>query len=564
MKIEKIEIAGKKVMPFTIPSGIVMTDVYCAERLLKLVPEIGVWTSKSIGVKERVMPERDEVQRLIDGEDLTKKTGKEYGFREPILAQIGDGSFVNAVRLINPGMKKFREHLLVMGGRPHDRVRNCSVFGGSMVNVIKTVDDVVDMHEGNGSCPHSEKGGMLIGTDPKLVYEYTKACVAATKKPFLFKLTPNTDKIGLLAKAVQEAGGAGVVLINTVGPYIHYVEGSPVLTSKMGGGKSGQIVRDRGTECVREARQAVGRDFLIVGMGGIQTARDVKDYQDAGANLYGIGSALAGMNEQEISEYFPTLIGDLENCTNHAEGLLKKVDMSYRKVTLDKVLNGECDLKIFRTFESINAKAGQFVFAWIPGIGEKPFSIMDDNPLTLGVQERGYFTNKFNSLKRGDQFYIRGPYGNSPEIPEHTDIALVGGGCGIAGLYLFTKQLAADKKNHVTIFLGAKDGQHLPYTNEFGQYGYLCLATEDGSVGKKGRVIDLLNDAHFRRNNTMFFNCGPRAMVEAVLPLEIGVSGMSRVYSSVDYMTKCGVGICGSCADAKGRRTCVEGPFMNP
>ena len=52
-------------------------------------------------------------------------------------------------------------------------------------------------------------------------------------------------------------------------------------------------------------------------------------------------------------------------------------------------------------------------------------------------------------------------------------------------------------------------------------------------------------------------------MVEAVLPLELSLSNPERVYSSIDYMTRCGVGICGSCANERGLRTCVEGPFMS-
>ncbi|MBS3151645.1 dihydroorotate dehydrogenase, partial [Candidatus Woesearchaeota archaeon] len=60
-----------------------------------------------------------------------------------------------------------------------------------------------------------------------------------------------------------------------------------------------------------------------------------------------------------------------------------------------------------------------------------------------------------------------------------------------------------------------------------------------------------------------FFNCGPKAMINAVLPLELKVSAPEMVYSSVDYMTRCGIGICGSCADENGRRTCIEGPFIS-
>lgn len=95
MKIEKIQIGEKEVMHFTIPSGIVMTDVSCAERILKRIPEIGIWTTKSIGVNERVVPERNEVENPLPN--------KEYGNREPIFCQVDNDTDLNAVRLVNPG-----------------------------------------------------------------------------------------------------------------------------------------------------------------------------------------------------------------------------------------------------------------------------------------------------------------------------------------------------------------------------------------------------------------------------------------------------------------------------
>lgn len=340
------------------------------------------------------------------------------------------------------------------------------------------------------------------------------------------------------------------------------------MTSKIGGGLSGKGIRDRALECASEARRAVPGDFLMILMGGIGTARDIIDFVNAAKKertIFGIGTRLIGMSENEIAQYFSTLFCDLESGTNHTEGLLKRVDMSYRKVRVKEVGNDGCDFKVYRTNVNIDAKAGQFVFAWIPGIGEKPFSVMDDKPLTLGVLERGYFTKRFNSLNVGDEFYIKGPYGRGVEVSSGSNgVILVGGGCGVAGLLLPAKQLSG--RNDVVNLLGAKDLGHLPDLEHFRRYGETFVATEDGSYGVRGSVADLFREARkddLIRSGDYFFNCGPRAMVEAVLPLELQVSSGERIYSSVDYMTRCGVGICGSCADSKGRRTCVEGPFMN-
>jgi len=200
------------------------------------------------------------------------------------------------------------------------------------------------------------------------------------------------------------------------------------------------------------------------------------------------------------------------------------------------------------------------VFAWIPGVGEKPFSIMDNEPLTLGILERGEFTKKFSTLNIGDEFYIRGPYGKGVEVAYGQNVVLVGGGCGLAGVYLLAKMLS--RKAHVISLLGSKDKLHLPYINEIKKYSEVRIATEDGSLGVKGLVTQLFDSTI--EKGSYFFNCGPKRMIEAILPLELKYSSNEKIFSSVDYITRCGVGICGSCSDKSGLRTCVEGPFMNP
>jgi len=537
MKAEKVKIGNKKVMPFTIPSGIVTTEVSCLERIANEIPEMGILTTKSIGPEAR------------------------QGNREPILAQYCPGGFVNAVGLTNPGAEEFAKRLNSINF-PEDKFLLASIFGKNsdeFVYIAKTLEDYVDGFELNLSCPHAKGYGMQLGQDPEIVGEITKKVVNETKKPVFAKLTPNAGNIGEIAKSAMSAGAYGITAINTVGPGYHAVDGNPVLTNKVGG-LSGIGIIPIGLKCVREIRRAVGKDVPIIGMGGIRTVKDIESYATVGANAFGIGSALVGMTEKEIKNYFSALVGDLDSgWTNNAEDLLKKADMEYRKVRIIEKADCACNFKIFKTDDNIYAKPGQFVFAWLPGIGEKPFSIMDDDPLTLGILERGEFTRKINSLQRGDSLYLRGPYGAAPSISKDADIILVGGGCGVAGIYYLAKHFA--KTNKVKTFLGAKDNQHLPYVKEFENFGEVHIATEDGSSGRKGLVTDLLQETDLSEQS-YFLNCGPKAMVEAVLPLELKISSLERIYSSVDYMTRCGVGICGSCADKKGRRTCVEGPFV--
>lgn len=542
MKTEQIEIACKTVSPFTIPSGIIMTDPLVAKRVLEMVPQIGIWTTKSIGPRPR------------------------DGNREPIFAQYSPGSFVNAVGLTNPGAEEFAKQL-ADARIPGERFILASIFGGNVdefVYVARTLEDHVDGFELNLSCPHAEGHGMALGQDPNIVKEITWAVVNSSRKgrPVFAKLTPNTSNIGEIARAAIEGGAYGITAINTVGPGYHLVNGEPVLTNRVGG-ISGKGILPVGLKCISDIRQAVGEEVPIVGMGGINDARDVENYSHAGANVFGIGSALIGMTDQDLQGYFKFIVDDLKNPDRegNASVFLKQPNMEYRRVMVGGVERLADDFNVIRMNENLfPVEPGQFVFAWIPGVGEKPFSVMDDDPLTLGVLERGCFTKAINSLERGGELYVRGPYGSPLEVNPHANVVLVGGGSGIAGLTLLAKRFP--QNSNVTSLLGAKNLEHIPYLSWFERAGDILIATEDGSLGRKGVVTDLFASAGIE-GDSYFFNCGPKAMVDAVLHLEREYSGDQRILSSVDHTTKCGVGICGSCGDDVGRRSCVEGPFMS-
>ncbi len=528
---EKRQIGSKKVMPFTIPSGIITTEVSCLERIAREVPEIGLLTTKSIGPEPRA------------------------GNREPILAQYIPQGFVNAVGLTNPGAEEFARRLSSTNF-PEDKFLLASIFGkdaSEFVYVAKTLEDYVDGFELNLSCPHAKGYGMQLGQDPSLVYEITQAVVKTTKKPVFAKLTPNVSNIGDIAEAAMNAGAYGLTAINTIGPGAYIFDGHYVLTNKVGG-LSGKGVTPIGTRCVKDITDKLG-NVPVIGCGGIYTADDVKSYMKAGASFFGVGSALAGMSDSEVKRYFSALVRDIENGTNDAEGLLKSVDMNYKKFKVNRRIDSAEDFHILEMDKSLEALAGQFVFAWLPEKGEKPFSVMDTDPLTIGFLERGCFTKELAKLNEDDEVYFRGPYGQKIDIPNNNKVVLVGGGSGIAGIYLFAKQ-----RPHQQIFVGAKNKDYIPLLKELKRYGEIDVSTEDGSLGYKGMITDLLR--RNLRKGDYFINCGPKAMVESAVKIEREFTSADKIYSSVDYMTKCSVGICGSCANEKGLRTCVEGPFV--
>ncbi len=548
-KIFNKEISG----PFTIPAGIVTTEVSTLEKIANEIPEIGILTTKSIGPEPRV------------------------GYREPIIAQIAPFSFINAVGLTNPGAEEFKKRLQptrhppAKAGPiskikiPENKFLLISIFGGNEKEFRKVAETLVEFADGfelNISCPHTEKYGQTVGKNTELVEKIVKS-IGSLGKPVFVKISPDLN-IKEQIKAALKGGASGITAINTKGPevYQYRVAGGwrPVLSNKVGG-ISGKAILELGLKCVSEIRNLT--DLPIIACGGISTVEDLQRYKMAGANFFGIGTALAGMDTKDLKQYFHQLLIDFEKGGNMAVSFLKeKLDTDYQKYTVRENRILAEDLFLLRLDKEIKIEPGQFIFAWLPRPtfggypGEKPFSVLDDAPLTLLIRKRGYFTEELAKLKEGDSLYIRGPYGNSPKLNDK--ILLVGGGTGIAGLFLFAK-----KYKNVTSVLGAKDKNHLAYREEFKKLSQeTYLATENGEIGYRGRVTDVLPEIIKKIKPDYCLNCGPDPMIRAAIEIENKYLSSEKIYSSIEFLTKCGIGLCGSCATSKGYRSCVDGTFL--
>jgi len=524
--------------PFTIPSGIVATAVPIIEWLFRNVPEVGVITTKSIGLEPRL------------------------GNREPILSQYAPGCFVNAVGLTNPGASASAE-LFARLEVPEDRFLLTSIFGGSVeefVAVAKILAPYSDGLELNLSCPHAKGYGMAMGQDPALVREITAAVKAVVDIPVVPKLTPNAADIGAIAQAAAAGGADAICAINTVGPGYHSAHGKAVLSNELGG-MSGKGVLPIALKCVREIRAVT--DLPIVGSGGISSADDVRAFQAAGASLFGVGSALVGMTSAEMADYFEVLAWDLGHHNNAAEGLVHyDEDMSFTPVTLVENIKVVDDIAILKFDRRIDIEAGEFVFLWVPGLGEKPFSALTDDPFSLVVIDVGEFTHQLMTLTPGTEVYVRGPHGIPARPPAGARVVAVAGGTGLAAVY----QLARDFGN-ADVFVGARSAERLYFKAECAACARLHVATDDGSEGFHGRVTELL-DQHLASLSPQelsalyFYNCGPQPMVLAAQAVQLRYCQPDQVFNAIDYLTKCGVGICGACAAPDGRRLCVDGPFL--
>ena len=534
-----IEFLGKRVSgPFTIPSGIVATAVPIIRELWRRVPQLGVMTTKSIGPEPR------------------------SGYREPVYTQYAPGSYANAVGLTNPGAEA-AAHSFAELEIPADRSLVISIFGGNVeefVRVAQTLAPFADALELNLSCPHAQGYGMAMGQDPEMVRTITAAVKAAVHVPVIPKLTPNVQDIAAIARAAVDGGADALCAINTVGPGYVSAHGEPVLSNGVGG-LSGKGILPLGLKCVADTVAAV--DVPVIGCGGASSADDVRAYVAAGAKIVGIGSALTGLTTDGIVDYFATLAQDLDRGSNDAEHNVRyDVDMAFRPVTLVENVRVTDDIALLRFDRAVSLRAGEFVFVWIPGVGEKPFSALVDDPFTLAVIDVGEFTSKLVRAAPGLVAYVRGPYGQPVAPPDDSRIVAVAGGTGLAAVY----QIARDFGN-AHIFMGARSAERLYFARECADVASLHIATDDGSEGYHGLVTELLRADLEKRSadelaHTVFYNCGPAPMVAAVERVQREFVGAGRIHSAIDYLTKCGVGVCGACFAPDGRRLCVDGPFL--
>jgi len=534
------ELFGKTLSgPFTIPSGIVTTAVPIIQYIFDHMPEVGVVTTKSIGPEPR------------------------DGYREPVLSQYAPGCFVNAVGLTNPGPQRSAE-LMAQLRVPEDRFLLTSIFGGSIdefVEVAKILAPVSDGLELNLSCPHAKGYGMAMGQDPDMVQEIVAAVKAVVDIPVIPKLTPNTPDITVIARAAEAGGADGFCAVNTVGPGYTSAHGHPVL-SNGAGGMSGKGILPIGLKCVREVAEV--SDLPIIGCGGVSSADDVRAFFDAGAEIVGVGSALTGLTTDEIGAYFKTLAADMDRDQNRAESHIRyDVDMNFAPVILVKNEKVCDDITILTFDRKLNIQAGEFIFLWVPGVGEKPFSALTDDPFSLVVIDVGHFTHAVLDLAEGTECYVRGPHGIPVDPPEGAKVMAVAGGTGLAAVY----QVARDFGN-AEVFTGARTAERLYFLEECQQIAEVHVATDDGSAGYHGVVTELLRQrlkemSAEERDTLVFYNCGPSPMVHAAIAVQREFCRDDQIFNAIDYLTKCGVGICGACAAPDGRRLCVDGPFLS-
>jgi len=229
------------------------------------------------------------------GAVVTKSLGLKprTGYSNPTLVDVGCG-FLNAMGLPNPGVEEFVDEVKA-AKKGDDILLVASVFGETPQNFAEAAsvmeDAGVDGIELNVSCPHVKAAGMEIGQDPTVLKNVVRTVKNSVQIPVFTKLTPNTSHIKDLARTVEQAGGDGIVAVNTLRAMAIDVEtGRPILANKIGG-LSGPALKPVALRCVYEIAQTV--NIPVIGCGGVTSWRDAIEFLLAGARAVQIGSAIA-------------------------------------------------------------------------------------------------------------------------------------------------------------------------------------------------------------------------------------------------------------------------------
>lgn len=212
------------------------------------------------------------------------------------------------------------------------------------------------------------------------------------------------------------------------------------------------------------------------------------------------------------------------------------------------------------------AKPGQFISVYSRDNARmlpRPISICEvkGNSLRIVYRVVGEGTEEFSHYQAGELIDIMGPLGNGFPL-EKKKAFLIGGGIGIPPMLELAKQLDCEKQ----IVVGYRDQLFL--TEDLAKYGEVILATEDGSAGTKGNVLDAIRENGLTAD--IIYACGPTPMLRALKAY--AAENNIECYLSLEEKMACGIGACLACVckskdvdhhtNVHNKRICKDGPVF--
>lgn len=241
-------------------------------------------------------------------------------------------------------------------------------------------------------------------------------------------------------------------------------------------------------------------------------------------------------------------------------------------VSQESLAPGIYDLRL-KTELARDARCGQFTGVYPKDkstLLPRPISICEADPqneiLRLVYRVAGKGTAEFSGLKAGDSVELLGILGNGFPVEKagrSSTAVLLGGGIGVPPILQLSRELDCEKK----IVVGYRDSRCF-LKEDFEKNGEVFVATEDGSAGTKGNVMDAVRENGLKAD--IIYACGPMPMLRAIK--KYAEETNIPAYISLEERMACGVGACLGCvckttaedphSHVNNARVCTDGPVF--
>ncbi len=257
----------------------------------------------------------------------------------------------------------------------------------------------------------------------------------------------------------------------------------------------------------------------------------------------------------------------------------EKKDKMAKIESIKEISKDIFDMLIYAPEIASSARPGQFVNVCLNDASKllpRPISIcgFDKARGTVRIVFRiaGAGTAELSEMKEGDELKVMGPLGNGFHETQEKNALLFGGGIGIPPMLGLAKSLH-EKGVNVTTVLGYRDSD-LFLSEEFKYFGNVIIATDDGSKGFKGNVVEAakkyVSDGTLSLTDTCIYACGPIPMLRGLKTFASDNSVPAQL--SMEERMACGIGACLACvcksteidahSNVKNKRVCKDGPVF--